>query len=457
MQLLFALFFIIALATALTQWLAVRFPTRTPDLRKGLHIIAILCCAVGTEHFPNAQWLGYLFLAFSVVLFGVVYSRLLNISAGRSWGIALFPLAFGMLLLCSMIERTHVVTAMLVLALSDALAGWVGSRYARAYWSPLFEQKSILGSVVFGLSAMLILLWRYGYSIEICLVMLLLAALSACVEMFSWRGSDNFWIPVVLALCLQHWSNGGLQWEVAYATLLAAVLLLPLLRQRRWLSAEGSVAAGFMGILLTGLLGPLALVFPVVFLALGSLTAKLNPMDKEPDGRNAIQVFANGGMGLLAALLVPVLPKEAVLVCLVVIFATANADTLSSEIGKYFGHRTFDILRWNTMQSGLSGGVSAIGTLAGAVGAGIIACLGSWLYGFNSTTTVKIAILGFAGMLLDSVLGSLLQAKYSVDGQITEVGTSQQLISGVHHINNDGVNLISIAIIVLLTLSGWVV
>jgi uncharacterized protein (TIGR00297 family) len=456
MQLLFALFFIIALATALSQWLAGRFPARTADLRKGLHVIAIVCCAIATDQYEDTRLLGYLFVGFCVVLFGVVYSRLLNISAGSSWGIALFPLAFGVLLLCPTVERLHIVTAMLVLAFSDALAGWVGSRWARTYWMPLFEQKSVLGSVVFGTSATLILLWRYGFSVEILPMLVLLAALAACVEMFSWRGSDNFWIPVVLALCLQQWSNGGLQWQAAYATLLAAVILLPVLHQRRWLNKEGCVAAGFMGVLLAGLLGPFALIFPVFFLAMGSLSAKLNPKDKEPHGRNAIQVFANGGMGMLAALLVPILPEEIVKLCYVLIFATANADTLSSEIGKYFRHRTFDIMRWSVIQPGLSGGVSGIGTLAGAAGAGMMAVLGSWFYAFDGATILIIAILGFVGMLLDSVLGSLLQAKYKVNGQITENGTAQQLVSGVHGIDNDGVNLLSIAIMALLALSGWV-
>jgi uncharacterized protein (TIGR00297 family) len=452
MQLLFALFLIIAISTALIQWLAARFPARVTDLRKVLHVIAIVCCATATQYYPDVRLLGYLFLAFCGVLFVVVYIRLLNISTGSSLGIALFPLAFSLLLLCPQVERQQVVSAMLVLAWSDALAAAVGSRWARSYWTPLLEQKSALGSFVFWSSAYLILVWRYGYSVETLVIMAMIALLATFVEMFSWRGSDNFWIPVVVALCLQQAANGHFQLKNGFFTLGVALLVLPVLRSRRWLSVEGIFAAGFMGVLLVTFLGPWCLVFPVVFLALGSLSAKLNPKDKEVHGRNAIQVFANGGMGMLVALLVPVLPHSTILFAFVVVFTTANADTLSSEIGKYFGHATFDIAKWRAVPPGLSGGVSVAGTAAGALGSAIIAGLAYCMGWLNETNAIAAAVLGFSGMLLDSVLGSLIQAKYSIDGTIVESGDAKSLVSGWHSVNNDGVNLISIAVAVVVAL-----
>ena len=60
-----------------------------------------------------------------------------------------------------------------------------------------------------------------------------------------------------------------------------------------------------------------------------------------------------------------------------------------------------------------------------------------------------ITICGFAGTMADSVLGSLIQAKFmcSVCGQITEkethCGVKTECVSGSRHINNDMVNFLS--------------
>lgn len=97
------------------------------------------------------------------------------------------------------------------------------------------------------------------------------------------------------------------------------------------------------------------------------------------------------------------------------VLATANSDTWASEIGRYFKGRTYDIARFRRVEPGLSGGISFSGTLAGGFGAALIAAFAflisrDWIsglivYGF-------IWIFGFAGMLIDSVLGALFQPKY---------------------------------------------
>ncbi|MBK8514820.1 MAG: DUF92 domain-containing protein [Saprospiraceae bacterium] len=44
------------------------------------------------------------------------------------------------------------------------------------------------------------------------------------------------------------------------------------------------------------------------------------------------------------------------------------ADTGSSDIGIYFRQKTYDIITFKPLQSGLSGGVSFAGTFAGCAG-----------------------------------------------------------------------------------------
>jgi uncharacterized protein (TIGR00297 family) len=452
MLLLLFIFLCIGVATAATQVLSVRFPAQVLVFRKLLHVLAVLGCAFAISEYDNTRVLAFLFLLFSVLLFGVVRYRWLLVSRGESWGIALFPLAFGVLLLLPGLDKAHVVSAAMVLALADPLAGWAGSTLARRYWVPLLERKSVLGSAVFFATALSILLWRYGWSTGHCWPLALLALLATGAEMFSWRGSDNLTIPFVVALVLQQWQNGALP-EVDTAYFLTGGLLLgPVFYWRRWLSAGGSNAAVWMGLLLTAQLGLKPLLLPLVFLVAGSLCSKLNPEEKEKQGRSALQVFANGGLAMLLALLSPVLPAAWVDVSFTLIFAVANADTMSSEIGKYYRGQTYDILRWQKITPGLSGGVSVVGTLAGLFGSAIMVLLAGLVFPFSGFEQSMLVLGGFGGMLLDSILGSVLQAKYRVAGQIEERGAKAQLVRGLHWCTNDWVNLLSILGMVLLGL-----
>ena len=69
-------------------------------------------------------------------------------------------------------------------------------------------------------------------------------------------------------------------------------------------------------------------------------------------------------------------------------------------------------------------------------------------------------IIGFVGMLIDSVLGDLLQAKYRCNtcGKITEsrccCKTKGELIKGIVWVDNNVVNLLSTVIAVVL---GYIV
>jgi dolichol kinase len=245
----------IGVLTAATQVLSFRFPGQVLLLRKFLHVFAVLGCAIAISEYEETRILAFLFLLFSVLLFSAVRYRWLMVSRGESWGIALFPLAFGVLLLLPGLDKQHVVSAAMVLALADAMAGWAGSTLARRYWVPLSEQKSVLGSAVFFATTLSILLWRYGWSLDHWWPLALLALLATGAEMFSWRGSDNLTIPFVVALMLQQWQNGALTEMDSGYFLMGGLLLGPVLYWRRWLTSGGSNAAVWMGLLLSAQLG----------------------------------------------------------------------------------------------------------------------------------------------------------------------------------------------------------
>ena len=167
--------------------------------------------------------------------------------------------------------------------------------------------------------------------------------------------------------------------------------------------------------------------------------------DKDARPRDAVQVLCNGGMyGGLA--LVGAAPP-----LLLVAMAVATADTWASEVGKYWRQPTYDLLRFRRVPPGLSGGVSVAGTVAGAVGALVLAGCG-WLLapGFSLPAAASVTGWGFAGMLLDSLLGATVQARYrDRAGALTDrAGSDHVLVRGFPWMSNDAVNLASIVLTV---------
>ncbi|AHC15929.1 DUF92 domain-containing protein [Salinispira pacifica] len=157
--------------------------------------------------------------------------------------------------------------------------------------------------------------------------------------------------------------------------------------------------------------------------------------------------------------------------------ACAASDTWASELGVLSGARPRSIISWKPLQKGQSGAVSIPGTLASAAGAGTIA-LGSvpLLYllpgGFLwKAIALPAAVSGFAGSLIDSVLGATVQALYEDShGNYTEkryetlysenrgdIRIATRLVKGYSWITNDMVNIISNAASSLLAITGYLI
>ena len=217
------------------------------------------------------------------------------------------------------------------------------------------------------------------------------------------------------------------------------------------LTAGGAAAAVILAGVVTGFAGVVWLVPLFVFFLSSVAIGRWLPVEqdagdkKDARPRDAIQVFCNGGTyGFLAL-------AGGAPTLLLVAMAVATADTWASEVGKYFGQPTYDILRLRRVPPGLSGGVSAAGTVAGAVGAALLANCG-WMLddSFTFKDLLRVAGWGFAGMLLDSVLGSALQARYrDAGGVLTDrAGEDHVLVRGYSWMSNDAVNLASILVTV---------
>jgi uncharacterized protein (TIGR00297 family) len=167
-------------------------------------------------------------------------------------------------------------------------------------------------------------------------------------------------------------------------------------------------------------------------------------------------VTANGAIAGLLALLVPFFPREPVLAAFLGAVATANADTLATEIGLLNPSDPRLITNLSkVVPAGTSGGISILGELATLSGALVIgtaaALLGmtgnpGWPLSVVIGTTM---IAGLVGCSIDSVIGATVQGMYkcSVCNKITEnrkhCGSPSIPLRGYKAIDNNIVNLIA--------------
>lgn len=162
--------------------------------------------------------------------------------------------------------------------------------------------------------------------------------------------------------------------------------------------------------------------------------------------RDAMQIFCNVGMGTVLLLLGWLLDEPRMKLAYAAVMAASLADSLASELGVLSKAVPVDICTFQKTQRGLSGGVTLWGFTASLLGAAIIA----GFYAIDSQNWKELLFIigcGFAGALVDSILGSCLQVKYrcTVCQMLTErtehCGEPTERVKGSSKITNDAVNL----------------
>lgn len=237
----------------------------------------------------------------------------------------------------------------------------------------------------------------------------------------------------------------------------------------RWLTLSGAVSAllvGFFAFRYTGSGGWfLLMLFFITANILGKVSRAASKsivegIQKKGGTRDWAQVMANGGLAGAAALFHGMGGGRLALVMYGTAIAAATADTWAGEAGILSSRPPLSIRTFKPVPTGMSGGVSWLGTASSILGSLLIAI--AWYATFADFTDPSwlflasvVAVSGAVGSLADSFLGATVQGHFydPKRNQITEHevrdGNRLELCRGVRWIDNDVVNFLSNAIAVL--------
>lgn len=201
----------------------------------------------------------------------------------------------------------------------------------------------------------------------------------------------------------------------------AAAVTLAFTLIARWLrgvSPSGAIAGAVVCFLLYATAGPGAFAALVSVFSLTWVTTHFGYQQKQKlgtaekhDGRTATQVLANLGTAAACAVLFAVLNRAAFLLAAAAALSEAAADTVSSEFGQARSEQAWLITTGELVPAGTDGGVTLMGTLAGAAAAALVSlvCVLSGLIPWRwFSLSVAAAV---AGTVIDSLLGALLERK----------------------------------------------
>lgn len=193
------------------------------------------------------------------------------------------------------------------------------------------------------------------------------------------------------------------------------------------LDAKGAVAAALLGLSVIELGGVYPFAALLTFVVLGVLATKYKFREKAKLGaaqsRNGIRSWGNVlGNGLAALIFLAFEYFSHMDVFWAASFAaiaTANGDTLASELGKIFGKSPKLITTLKPAKPGTNGAVSWAGELFALAGALIMGLFALPVTAEKATMLLAVTLGGFIGVNLDSLIGATLENEGITDNNST--------------------------------------
>jgi uncharacterized protein (TIGR00297 family) len=403
-------------------------------LRKSIHI-AIGFLAVSLKWLPwryAASIAALSAIGNWLLLHRVVGKGVARHERGYDAGIVLYPVAVCALILIFNWHIGLAALAWVILAFGDGVATLVGRRMpiARLPWNHIKSWGGTLGFVIFGGAAAYAIARFFGYpSLAVVAATVIIAAF---IESLPLGLDDNVTIPAAAAatlaiLAVQPLVGEIVQPPIAWPWMVVNTVLALVGYALRTVDLSGLITGWLLGtiVILGG--GPPLYVALLAFFIIGTACTRIGFARKAKAGlaqekggrRGAGHAFANVGVAAICSIavwrglgLVPLFMG-------ITSLATAAADTAGSEIGQLLGKRAYLPLSFRRVDRGTEGAVSIVGTLAGALGALLVAFAGTGMVvhhlrpGFmgmvtidRSHTVAVVTICAILGSFVESVTGS---------------------------------------------------
>lgn len=264
--------------------------------------------------------------------------------------------------------------------------------------------------------------------------------------------------------------------------ILGAVIAISAWRLKA-LDRSGAWAAALSGGLIFGLGGlAWAALLLAFFISSSALSRafrrrKSGLIEKFSKGgqRDWAQVLANGGIGVLLAVVQTLMPDNPLpFIGFAGAMGAVNADTWSTELGVLNPTAPRLITSGKTVERGTSGAISGLGNLAALGGAALVGVLAGVFSAVRPAPRdqapraglVVLAVVvagGLVGAFLDSLLGATVQGIYYCPACQKETerhplhlcGSETSLLRGWRWLNNDVVNFIASLIGAIVAVAVW--
>jgi uncharacterized protein (TIGR00297 family) len=369
--------------------------------------------------------------------------------SGDVWtGIVIYPLSVLLLILFYRQHMEIVAAVWAIMALGDGAAGVAGVviKGPALAWNRAKSWAGLVGFVIAGtLGAYALMRW-VAPSIpteQVWLMSLSTSVVGAAVESVPIGLDDNLTVPLVAGAFMfcaslietsSLWSNFPyLKSRIVFAlavNLAFAIVALVL----RTITPSGAAMGFVLGVAVYLSYGFKSFAMVLAFFVLGSAATRLGYARKAARGvaerRGGRRSWREASANLLAAAFFSILAvttpyQWAFLLALVAALAEAAGDTISSEIGQWLSNRAYLITTLKPVPAGENGGISILGTAAGAAASALLAALALML-GLCSLRGAAVAFAAaVAGNFLDSLLGATIERRGLVtNGIVNFTGTS---------------------------------
>jgi uncharacterized protein (TIGR00297 family) len=365
-----------------------------------------------------------------------------DIARGFPIGILLYPIVVLGLILVFRTRLDLAAAAWGILAAGDGAATLVG-RNVRSPRIPWNHEKTVAGTIAFilcgGVAAVFLEIWtaaamnpmpRWPFLIGAPLAAVVVAAL---VETSPIRLDDNVTVAGAAALVL--WALSLIREDAVRAALplvqdrlVGALIINGVFAAAGWrfrtVSTAGALTGAALGIAIYLAAGPGAWLLLFASFLMAVLSSRLGWQRKSLLGiaedrggkRGPGNAIANCVVGAGCAVLAALTPHgELALVGMVAALAAGGSDTVASEIGKAWGHRTFSVTTFATVRPGTSGAMSLEGTAAGLAAAIALAGFALVVGLIQPALVWPVVAAATVGSFVESLLGATLEGAGILD------------------------------------------